>query len=147
MEYKNFAELVDQARAVNLAVRQSPLARVRAPHGPISYAFEFGTVRLNVGRAVGKSRYIVENAEPWDMIVCHNSNMVDNIERNFKVKPQARVLTVGRALVSNAWRGRGLESYPRTVWIDEASRFSAREIDEIYHTLACHPAQTFIMLG
>lgn len=150
MEYKDFAVLVDSARKINAAARNGDLHPFGIPnpglgHNIAGFAREFCTVCVDVGRAVGKTTYIINNAEPWDLIIVHNEHMARHVECN---QPMCcKVLTVDQMLHTNSWRGIGIAGFPRTIWIDDASRIAQRQIDKIYHTLATHPSQTFILLG
>lgn len=135
----NYPELVDAAIAANRANRTQHADAVRGLYLP-QYLQEFATVRINIGRGVGKTKYTLDRVRPWDMVIVGNKRMADQQYRHLK-----------NLIVANGpWsldRLRGRHLVPRTVYIDEPAMIAPRELAELYLLLAGHPDQTFVLLG
>lgn len=108
-----------------------------------AYAMDFCTVRLDLGRGTGKTKYILNNVKPWDLVVVPTHQM-----RQHMLRPgvNAQLVTIGEYINDTHWRGQKLHT-PRVIYIDDASRISRRELDELYMVVPKHPDQTFILLG
>lgn len=142
-----FAQIVDAAIEQNRKrrVEFSDYAKhCRAPE----FVAEFCTVRVDIGRAAGKTTYIAEHARPWDAVVLPNQHMVDQYlhmaragyDNVFSAGEFGDIPAMPRRLLGRRW-------VPRTIYVDEASRIDIKRMGAIYFALASHPDQTFVLLG
>lgn len=111
-----------------------------------AYAIEFCTVALSIGRGTGKTKYILNNAKPWDLVIVPTHPMLQYMRRGERPGIGCPTMTISEYVNTAHWRGQKLHT-PRVIYIDEASRISRRELDELYMVVPKHPDQTFILLG
>lgn len=142
-----FAQIVDAAIEQNRKRRVEFSDYAKGCH-PAQFAEDFCTVRVDIGRAAGKTTYIAEHARPWDAVVLPNQHMVgqylhmaragyDNV---FSAGEFGDIPAMPRRLLGRRW-------VPRTIYVDEASRIDIKRMGAIYFALASHPDQTFVLLG
>ena len=136
----NYPELVDAAIAANLANRKAG-TDIAEFMGIANYLREFATVRIDIGRAVGKTKYIIDHARPWDIIVVPNRCTLDSCYRT----SCCPVFVANGSYAFDRLRGRRLA--PRIIYVDEPGHIDQRNLRELYHTFAAHPDQTFVLLG
>lgn len=111
------------------------------------YAIEFCTVAINIGRGTGKTKYILDNAKPWDLVIVHNHREAQRIlAMKRPVTRDPLIMSAEEYVEHGRWRGQQ-QPTPRTIYIDDASRLSRRLLDILYCTVPKHPDQTFILLG
>ena len=145
-----YSELLDAAISVNKQNRAGKLTVRGIPdyHGMsrVQYASEFCTVKLDIGRGVGKTKYIADHARPWDVVVIPNT--IWRRDGIFGHAADRNILIVTGEEVERGDRWRGChDQVPRTIYIDEVEGISPRQLDAVYYTFAHHPDQTFILLG
>lgn len=139
----SFEQIVQQAIAENKNNR-ARLKEHAEGMRKVEYARELCTVAVNLGRAVGKTRFILNNACPWDIVITSVEPERRRLQQDYV---QCEVLTANDFRHDPyLWRGRK-PIIPRTIYIDEASRLDPRALDVIYEVLAQHPDQTFVLLG
>lgn len=147
MDTRAFTNLLDHALAVNRDMRKAHVEH-RQYLSATQYAREFCTVQLDIGRAVGKSTYIAQHAEPSDMVICSNYNSMWHFERiTLGYRAKFELATLDNFRNPERFRGRRQSDLRRTIWIDDASYATERDLAIIYETLAGHPSQTFVLLG
>jgi len=143
----SFEQIVQQAVAENKANRARLggfLSQTAKGMRKSEYAREFCTVAISLGRATGKTKFILNNARPWDIIITSIEPERRRLQQDYV---QCEVLTANDFRHDPyLWRGRKPIT-PRTIYIDEASRLDPRALDVIYEVLAQHPDQTFVLLG
>lgn len=104
---------------------------------PASFAREFKTIHLNVGRQTGKTSMMMELARPSDLIVTSTLSMLDHLYQ-IRGKCRAEIVTVSSLRyvryrdLGNSW-----------VWMDEPSFFNG-SINEVYNRVQ---AGLYIKLG
>lgn len=141
-----FEHLVLAAVADNKENRRR-LAEQMQGMNSTDYAIEFCTVAINIGRGTGKTKYILDNAKPWDLVIAHNYRESQRIlAMKRPITRDLLIMSAEEYVDSARWRGRQ-QPTPRNIYIDEASRISRRLLDELYCTVPKHPDQTFILLG
>jgi hypothetical protein len=106
------------------------------------FVMEFGTVSLDIGRAVGKSKFIRENAKPNDLVLVHNLEEIRYWEHYL---PMTKVMCPKINSVQY------IKSYGQrcdTIWVDEPKlifkEFSRYDI--MKHIIRDY-GQTVVMLG
>lgn len=102
--------------------------------GPVEFAKEIATVRLNLGRQLGHSMAIARRATTRDVVIVHRQRSVP------KMKQRLAVWNMAEISINDSLR---LDSYD-TVWVDEATY--RKDIDDIYEKYA-HRAKQFVLLG
>jgi hypothetical protein len=134
-------KLINQLIALNHKNRES-ISEDTIKALPVdSFCREYCTVKIDIGRQTGKSKYIHANSDKKTLIVVRKHD-----HRREYLESQALVLTVNEII-----SGRHLAKPPfETIYFDEpAFLFRGQyEIDQIYHLLS-RPLirQTFIHLG
>lgn len=135
-----FEDIVSDARAFNLDTQASDSACVRRDWSSRrQYAEEFQTVRIDVGRCVGKTRYICEHATKCDVVITHSWEARNwyNTNSGAPVIP-ACLLTQQNAIFC---------PQAAVVFVDEVSLMSDREIDAIYERFSTAKVEQFVFLG
>lgn len=105
-----------------------------------SYLKEYCTVRVDIGRQIGKTHYIISNATKNDCIIVHNVAT----KRNIKIFTKAKVYTIKN--IYNKIPG----NIFKNIWIDEASWMdnNIKNLDFLYSLFANKSVeQTFIFFG
>jgi esterase/lipase superfamily enzyme len=77
----NLSDMINEARRYNL-LKQNELSSIKNNISIQSWYKDHATVRFDIGRQVGKTRYIIDNAGPLDLIVCRNTMMADHVRRH-----------------------------------------------------------------
>ena len=105
------------------------------PHS--QYLKQFCTIHIDIGRGVGKTTYITENATTNDLVIVHSRNAGCDI---FKKRTY-----LGGIL----WGIDGMNEVTlcnvNFVYVDEPSLLMI-DLDDVYHLFAVHNP-TFILLG
>lgn len=140
MDYEKYANLVCAAIEI-VTLNSHDAAKWSSSMGIAAWLREFRTVSLDLGRGVGKTRFILQSAGLNDVVVpFHNA-------RRFG-EHLGRPSFAARAYSLDDIRcGRCAGLHPRWVFIDDASGFSRQELGEIYCTFGRTPGQLFILLG
>lgn len=123
--------------------------------GRIGYSIEYNTLSLGLPRRSGKTQYIIDHAEPWDLVFAHNGAMIDYFKR--RINQHTKVMYIQDVILQNL---RGCNYYlpgpyltkatyiPRTIWFDEIYPDRYREqLRNIYDIFAHDINQRFIFLG
>jgi len=131
----DFADLVDKAIALNKANRKCGPSS--AMFSPIAYAKQMCTVKLDIGRAVGKSTYIADHATAKDIIIVPTLRHKSMMYLYYKDK---NVVAYTEIL------GYRTSKPPYVnIYVDEIAGI---DLDFIYNTFVDSTiAQTFIILG
>lgn len=135
--------IVDMARAVNQAHRKEFYQRhhdIYASMSPEHYAREFKTVRVDVGRQIGKTSYLTRTAVDGDVILVGKASFVRPLTSNLDV--QVHVVSIN---VVDTYPTSILKMH-HTVWVDDASRISQEKLDMMYAAFASRAFQ-FVLLG
>lgn len=90
--------------------------------GTVRYLRDMGTVDVNIGRAVGKTTYILESATENDLIICVNNTRKKDILH----KTVAKVMTYEDAAHAGFIRFSGLTNSYSTIYLDDFSCFGVR---------------------
>lgn len=89
-QYEEFKHVLDRLLILSRYNRKSMIENGYYKEiPPYQFAKEFKTVKCNVGRRSGKSRYINERATPNDIIICHN----EIVKRELYSTSNATVIT------------------------------------------------------
>jgi len=109
---------------------------------PAEFVMEFGTVSLDIGRGVGKSKFIRENAKPNDLVLVHNLEEVRYWEH---YRPMTKVMCLR---IHNAQYIKKYGQRFDTIWIDEPKLvFESISRYDIMKHLIVDYGQTVVMLG
>lgn len=102
---------------------------------------EFCTIKLNLGRAVGKSLYIKQNCQHNDVVIVPTVEM----KKNYKNEIDRHVFTIQE--VMRMYPDVAYRYQPTTIFVDECKLKS--EIMYHVYTVFGRPSlyQTFIVLG
>lgn len=135
-----FEDIVSASRAANLDNQASDGACVRRDFSSRrQYAEEFQTVRIGIGRGVGKTQYICDHATHNDVIIVHSWEAKNWYNPN----SCAPVISVFSLTHQNA-----VFCPPASVvFVDEVSLMSEREIDAIYERFSTSKVEQFVLLG
>ena len=109
---------------------------------PAEFVMEFGTVSLDIGRGVGKSKFIRENAKPNDLVLVHNLEEVRYWEH---YRPMTKVVC---SRIHNAQYIKKYGQRFDTIWVDEPRLVfeSVSRYDMMKHLIVDY-GQTVVMLG
>ena len=119
MKDGQFEKLVDDAIAIVEANSTGGNIRHADGLGIYNYLKEFRTVRIDLGRSVGKTKYIHEHATAEDVIIVPTYGLRDSCYRDFaRAARSAKVFPV-----VDLERARGLQ--PDRIFVDEG-----RAVDE-----------------
>jgi hypothetical protein len=106
------------------------------------FIMEFGTVSLDIGRAVGKSKFIKQNAKPQDLVLVHNLE---------EVRYWNHYLPMTKVMCPKINSIQYIKNYGQrfdTIWIDEPKLiFKEFSKYDIMKHLIVDYGQTVIMLG
>ena len=137
-DYLEFARCLDSLIALNIKHRKS-LPDLSKELSIIAYAQELCTVRCDIGRRTGKTRYIKERADKNSLVVVANRAVLETCFRdvNFEVKTAFQLER----------RSMGFEA-KKNIYVDEP-KLVFHDIDELtfYKSFARNSDQTFILLG
>lgn len=147
-----FEELVDVAREMCRKNMQTRGVGLLSSMDPRQAAADFKTVRLSVGRQVGKTSYIASHATDSDLIIVPNQALADHIVRHHN--PRATIVLshdftpVGNSVFRRNVRGRVFQN----IYVDEASmceRLSSYFMHVVYELTVDHrnSTQQYILLG
>lgn len=140
-EYKKFTESIDNLLKLNKSNRLKYKTET-CNIDPIYYALEFCTVKCDIGRRVGKTKYIQQNAKKGDLVVVANERIKTLYKR---VKFEFDVLTIDYIIKS-----RSREFQFKNIYIDEPIMvFRNRQSLDEFYIIMVQPKieQTFIFLG
>lgn len=148
---EKFFRLVDDAVALNIE-EQLKFEKDKGLMAAAHWLEEFGTVNINIGRAVGKTRYIQARMKPCDLVIVPLEQDVKEYYSKagmmLKNVHSARVI-FDRFNMVGYWRGRqDVPEYFNKVYIDEPSRvFATKEsVYQFYNWFGSRCNQV-IMLG
>lgn len=139
----SIGNLVEIAREINRGHRKDlhdNRLDVYMSMSPESYAQQYKTVRVDVGRQIGKTTYMARTAVAGDIVVVGKASLAKMLTSNFDV--QAHVLSINV-----------IDQYPQqtlgmhhTVWVDDASYISKEKLDMMYNMFGARASQ-FVLLG
>lgn len=147
-----FEELVDSAREMCRVNMQTRGVGLLSSMDPRQAAADFKTVRLSVGRQVGKTSYITSRATDGDLIIVPNQAMSDYIIRHHNPRGTLALshdfAPVGNSAFCRNIRGRSFQN----IYVDEASmceRLSSYFMHVVYELTVDHRnnTQQYILLG
>lgn len=109
---------------------------------PANYAEEFKTVRLDIGRRVGKSTYIKNNAHIGDIIIVPNYNLMKYYRDIFHLWeiPKYTFNEIKHIIKSD------FEYGINKIYVDEASWLTFEQLQELYTQTGTFTNQ-YILLG
>lgn len=131
-----FRSIADQAIALNL-LRQESLPQVKETFGKVGWLREFATVRLEVGRQIGKTTYIKNNAQYGDVVIHSNLTMKTHFEKSVGQFHEFYNFTIRQldGFYETIDEGRfGLMKGAKTIWFDDCFDF-AKNKPEVYNNL------------
>jgi hypothetical protein len=109
---------------------------------PTEFIMEFGIISLDIGRSVGKTKFIRENAKPNDLVLVHN---LEEIRYWNHYLPMTKVMCPKINSIQY------IKSYGQkfdTIWIDEPKLiFKEFSKYDIMKHLIVDYGQTVVMLG
>lgn len=148
--YDNYAQLISNAiNLVETSAIETDTEKYLQTIGIVPYLAEFKTVGLVLPRRVGKTTFIVEHAQPWDLIITRNQEMANRMVREVGVNGPTVKSFGGFSLGTP----RGYSSWDRPkyrrIWFDEVNPKcdSGTKIEQIYLNYGFHPRQTFVFLS
>lgn len=146
MVAEEFFRLVDNAAAVNLLHRQSLPDSVREQMHPVHYSFEYCTIHVDVGRAIGKTEYIRKNlAEGVVVIVPDNESRMRLLKDSKGGNGAFIVNGNGNEKVLSAELSVRKANF---IFIDEPAMIKDQNLSVIYQVLSKPDMiQLFILLG
>ena len=108
---------------------------------PVQYAMDFCTVKVDAGRRSGKTEYVKQRADEYDLVIVHNHNLTKGYPDHIIV-----VCITEIARWHDMFRG---AKKPRTIYIEEPNMvFRTIPQHELYYRLVDGIYdQTFILLG
>lgn len=131
--------IFDQAIEFNrelIAERNSQKAML----GEVTFAKEYATVSLDLGRQVGKTMAIARRAKPTDIVFSYNSACAKEMSRRLMF------WNVQHVENRSATSATADDQVYDTVWIDEAKHIKPETLNKIYELYA-HRAKQFILIG
>ena len=146
-DYERFSAIVDDSIAFNLSRRCRFDPRL---YDIASYAKEFCTVRVNLGRQVGKTRWILENSSAGDLIVLANQRACNDLVQRFVNRtlwhhPNREVSFINGTILGGCLE-RGSKLVNRRYDRILCDEFQGHPGD-VYRALAKDPTQTFLFFG
>lgn len=136
----SFEQIVNSAREANLDNQASDPACVRRDWASRrQYAEEFQTVRIDIGRNVGKTRYICQHATMSDVIITHSweAKRWYNDNSTAPVVPAMLLMQKNAVFCPQAF----------VVYVDEPSLMSENELNAIYERFSTTNVEQFVLLG
>jgi hypothetical protein len=145
---ETFFQLVEEAIDLNREVRKTLLPYEDSIE-TLTYNMDNATIHIAVGRGIGKTSYIVQNAQKDDLIIVHNKNAKWLVEKKVDRKNSPTILTPEE--LQRFFRGQ--EIYFKNIYIDEP-RLVGFEMNrvriarkEFYMMTSKDKRQTYILLG
>lgn len=122
----DFTDIVNAARQLNLK-NQGAGARHQLQHvlGKVAFVREYQTVRIDIGRAVGKTRYVFQNAGPVDLVIIPTIHHTASAEFKHVTNPP-QIWTQSQAIRDEFLRGRCLTF--RDVYVDDCPKLDLAEL-------------------
>jgi len=130
------------------AIMVSKMRRVlhegyRKGMSPQQWAHQFCTVKIDIGRGTGKTKFITKHADQRSLVIVH-SNLMSEIIKRENTRPD---IFGGYVLEMQTSRVLSRLSAYDTVYVDETSK-CFRNINILYDVLATDGKdRTFILLG
>jgi hypothetical protein len=112
-EYNEVSDAIDNLIKLNMKIRKNLDPDIRMNISAGSFAVDFCTVRFNIGRRVGKTRYIEEHADDHSLTIVANHHIRRNL-RNTK----------GMIFTAHEIDSGGLHIQNQTRYLDGDSKFS-----------------------
>lgn len=136
-----YATLMNYIIDFNLVLRDEQHKDLKNMLSNFQYAKEYCTVKFDIGRQVGKSRYIFNNASPECIVFAINLRIANDCFGGSR----AMIRSVNQNLDYIELKG----MRPKRIYIDDASCVHSNTIDKIYEKFADKNVkdQTFILLG
>ena len=108
--------------------------------GEVGFAKEYATVRLGLGRQIGKTTAIARRAKSTDIVFSYNLACSKNMTE--------RLAYWGFQHVENrpATSATDDDQVYDTVWIDDATHIKPETLNKIYESYA-HRAKQFVLVG
>lgn len=135
--------IIEMAREANRALRKDLHERrldMYMSMGAVAYAQQYKTVRVDIGRQIGKTTYMTRTAVAGDVILVGKASLAKMLTSNFNV--EAHVISINM-----------VDTYPQamlnwhhTVWVDDASFISREKLDVMYEMFGARASQ-FVLLG
>lgn len=139
----SFGDLVEIARSMNRDRRRDLYENHRAAYmsmDPVSYALEFKTVQIGIGRQAGKTTYLANAAKKGDLVLVSNVRIAGMLLSTFDI--EANVISIN-TIDSYALQVLGMH---HTIWVDDASFIAKDKMDHMYRTFGARASQ-FVLLG
>jgi hypothetical protein len=111
--------------------------------GTVAYAKEYQTVKIDLGRQIGKSWYIARTATSEDVIVCRQTHTYKTMEKRVK---EINFLNSIEITIPSCIPLSQVETDYDTVWVDDASHFDKKELEIVYGRFATKCKQ-FVLIG
>lgn len=133
--------LIDVNHRLRETLRQNDIHRRLSP---AQYAYEYGTVRCDVGRQTGKTTWIFNNATEKDLIIVPNMR---NYRHYLHYTDHLNIVTIDslNSPIVNS------DIIYDNIYIDDFKVICDRDVrfnmEFIYNILARNDEQTFILLG
>lgn len=148
--YEKFVSLLDGLVALNKANRKKFVERnysnIDYMVGKMFYFKEFCTIKLDIGRQVGKTEYIIRNFKNNHLIIVDNNLTKRYILRRIgkELDEFQKVITIDD--LKNITFGNRYNF--NTIWVNDASYImNSRNTDFLYAIYGNNKDQTFIFLG
>lgn len=137
---ETFAEVADMAFGAMLDFIESDKGKQQlAALGRGKFVREFATLRLNMGRQTGKTRWLVESAARSDVILVGNEAQARELIHRFKELDRAVPYVIPAEHVVNVFKGvRWLDKIGETIWVDDASYLDQAKLNDAINEIAIH---------
>ena len=132
-------EILDKALEANLELQRKMISN-RQNLLPHYWTREFATVVLNYGRQTGKTSSIAARATSADLVILHNTMMVNDFNAQLFWKP---TLTSIKNLENDMFRGKKFDR----LWVDNASYMKKSDIDNVYVMALITGTKQVILIG
>ena len=137
----DFQQTLKMLIALNKEHRQA-FKEYQSFYPPAEFVMEFGTVSLDIGRAVGKSKFIRENAQPNDLVLVHN---LEELRYWNHYLPMTKVMCLK---IMNIQYIKDYGQRFDTIWVDEPKLiFKSISRYDVMRQLIMDYGQTVVMLG
>jgi len=146
-KYISFFNLMNKLIQFNKINRKNITKQYINSVGMVNYLKEYCTVKVDIGRQIGKSTYISNNFKDNDLIITINMSMSKDFVRNFYTFYKYERNIVSYRTLLNKKDLYKLKTYD-TIWVDEYSIINRQtDMSFIYDYLGKNENQTFIFLG
>lgn len=138
-----WARMVDMARDfVEYRANDPKFQPAMHSMSPPQAASSFLTVQLDSGRQTGKTRYILNNAMPGDLVMVSTPHLLDMWLVQYPKLP-------GVTLISPAHLGKhGINLTANTIFVDDASYIDRASVDFLIRsTITPQLTQRYVLLG